>query len=215
MAGQVKHIQIFGASLPDLTMIRLLSGLKQKNTNAIIGAVADILEEEGITLVDSTILLKSHMAGEGPLTRRGLNSREQADLEYGRPIAQRIAMMDIGQTIVVRDKAVVAVEAMEGTDAVVRRAADLVHKKHLTIIKVSKPGQDMRFDVPVIGLATIRNMIECGGTALILDAHRTLLFDKEELIDLADRNNMAIVGLPPLSSDNQKNTSEEVDRRPK
>jgi len=201
MAGQVKHIQIFGSSLPDMTMIRMLAGLKQKNTDAIIGAVADTLGEAGITLVDSTILLKPHMAPEGTLTRRALNARERADLEYGRPIAQRIAMMDVGQTIVVRDKAVVAVEAMEGTDAVVRRAADLVHKRHLTIIKVSKSRQDMRFDVPVIGLATIQNMIECGGTALIIDAHQTLLFDKEKLVELADRNNLAIVGLAPVDSE--------------
>ncbi len=198
MAGQVKHIQIFGSSLPDLTMIRMLASLKQKNTDTIIGGVARILEESGITLMDSTTFLKPHMAPEGNLTRRGLSAHERADLDYGRPIAHRVAQMDIGQTIVVRDKAVVAVEAMEGTDATLRRAAELVQKKKLTLIKVSKPKQDMRFDVPVVGMPTVQNMIECGATALILDAHKTLLFDKERLIDLADQHDIAIVGLPPM-----------------
>ncbi len=197
MAGQVKHIQIFGSSMPDLTMIRMLAGLKQKNTDTIIGGVAHALEESGITLVDSTAFLKPHMAPEGDLTKRGLDARERADLDYGRPIAQAIAEMDVGQAIVVRDKAVVAVEAMEGTDATVRRAAELVQRKNLTVIKVSKPKQDMRFDVPVVGVTTIRTMIECGATALVLDAHRTLLLDKEKLVELADEHNIAVVGLPP------------------
>lgn len=198
MAGQVKHIQIFSSSLPDLTMIRMLAGLKQKNTDTVIGGVARVLEESGITLVDSTAFLKPHMAPEGDLTRRGLNARERADLEYGRPIARSIAGMDVGQAIVVRDKAVVAVEAMEGTDATVRRAAELVQRKNLTVIKVSKPRQDMRFDVPVVGVATIQTMIECGATALILDAHRTLFLDKDKLIELANEHDMAVVGLPPM-----------------
>jgi DUF1009 family protein len=198
MAGQVRHIQIFSSSLPDLTMIRMLASLKQKNTDTIIGAVARVLEESGITLMDSTAFLKPHMAPEGNLTRRGLRAREREDLEYGRPIAQQIARMDIGQTIVVRDKAVVAVEAMEGTDATVRRAAELVQKKNLTVIKASKPEQDMRFDVPVVGVPTIENMIECGATALILDAYKTLLIDKEKLVELADQNGIAIVGLAPM-----------------
>jgi hypothetical protein len=198
MAGQVKHIQIFSSSLPDLTMIRMLAGLRQKNTNTIIGGVARVLEENGITLVDSSALLKPHMAPEGNLTRRGLSSRERADLEYGRPIAHKIALMDIGQTVVVRDKAVVAVEAMEGTDATVRRAGELVRKKNLTVIKVSKPRQDMRFDIPVVGLRTVENMIEFGATALIMDAHRTLTLDREKFVELADENDVCIVGLPPL-----------------
>jgi DUF1009 family protein len=198
MAGQVKHIQIFGSSLPDLTMIRMLAGLKQKNTNTIIGGVARVLEENGITLVDSSALLKPHMAPEGNLTRRGLSSRERADMEYGRPIAHKIALMDIGQTVVVRDKAIVAVEAMEGTDATVRRAGELVRKKNLTVIKVSKPRQDMRFDIPVVGLRTIENMIESGATALIMDAHRTLTLDREKFVELADKNDVCITGLPPL-----------------
>ena len=200
MAGQVKHVQIFGSSLPDLTMIRMLASLKQKNTDALIGGVARVMEESGITLMDSTAFLKPHMAPEGTITRRGLNAREHADMEFGRPIAERIARMDIGQTIVVRDKAVVAVEAMEGTDSTLRRAAELVQKKDLTVIKVSKPHQDMRFDVPVVGLPTVRNMIECGATALILDAHKTLMLDKEKLVELANQNDIAIVGMAPLGA---------------
>jgi UDP-2,3-diacylglucosamine hydrolase len=120
MAGQVKHAQIFGSSIPDLTMIKMLGRLKVRNTDSLIGGVAEILEEEGITLVDSTLFLERHMASEGTMTRRGLSDREAADVAYGRPIAQKIAAMDLGQTIVVRSRAVVAVEAMEGTDAVIR-----------------------------------------------------------------------------------------------
>lgn len=197
MAGQVKHVQVFGSSIPDLAMIRMLARLKQKNTDALIGGVAGALAAEGITLIDSTELLESHMAPEGRWTRRGLDDREQADVDFGRPIALQIARMDIGQTIVVREKAVVAVEAMEGTDAAIRRAGELVGRTNLTVIKVSKPKQDMRFDVPVVGMPTVRTMIESGATALVLDAHRTLVLDREELIRLADQNRIAIVGLAP------------------
>jgi UDP-2,3-diacylglucosamine hydrolase len=198
MAGQVKHVQIFGSSFPDLTMIRMLAGLKHKNTDSLIGGVARVLEEEGITLMDSSALLKPHMVSEGRLTPRGLNANEQSDVDYGRPIAHRIASMDIGQTIVVRDRAVVAVEAMEGTDAVIRRAGELAGKKDLTVIKVSKPKQDMRFDIPVIGLATLENMIASGATALVIDAGHCLLFDKEEILDAAKKHNIAVVALPPI-----------------
>ncbi len=198
MAGQVKHIQIFSSSLPDLTMIRMLAGLKQKNTDSIIGAVAKILGESGITLVDSTVFLKQLMSVEGPMTRRGLNDREKADVEYGRPIAHRIARMDIGQTVVVRDRAIVAVEAMEGTDAVIRRAGELAGNRKLTVVKVSKPNQDMRFDVPVVGVPTIKNMAGAGATALVLDAARTLILDMEGFRRLADENDIAVVGMPPI-----------------
>ncbi len=198
MAGQVKHVQIFGSSLPDLTMLKLLAGLKHKSTDALIGAVAQVLEESGIELLDSTEFLKPHMAPEGTLTCRGLNSHEQADVEFGRPVAHKIALMDIGQTLVVRDRAVVAVEAMEGTDATIRRAGELAGGKDLTIIKVSKPKQDMRFDVPVIGPSTIRSMIDAGATALVLDAGRTLLVDRRQLVEMADAEGVAIVGLSPI-----------------
>lgn len=197
MAGQVKHVQVFGGSIPDLAMIRMLARLKQKSTDALIGGVAATLAAEGITLIDSTELLKAHMAPEGRWTRRGLDGREQADVDFGRPIALQIARMDIGQTIVVREKAVVAVEAMEGTDAAIRRAGELAGRTNLTVIKVSKPKQDMRFDVPVVGVPTVRTMIGSGATALVLDAHRTLVLDREELIRLADQNRIAIVGLAP------------------
>jgi UDP-2,3-diacylglucosamine hydrolase len=198
MAGQVKHIQIFSSSLPDFAMIRMLASLKQKNTDSLIGGVARTLQESGIELVDSTILLKPHMAPEGKIARRNLNSQERANLEYGRPIAHKIALMDIGQTIVVRDQAVVAVEAMEGTDAVIRRAGELANGKELTVIKSSKPRQDMRFDVPVIGTATIEIMHRAGATALIVDAHRTLMLDRKPMVELADRQDIAILGMAPL-----------------
>lgn len=198
MAGQVKHVQIFGSSLPDLTMIKTLASLKHKSTDALIGAVARVLEEAGIVLIDSTEFLKPHLAPEGALTRRDLNRREQADVEFGRQVAHQIALLDIGQTIVVRDRAVVAVEAMEGTDATIRRAGELADRKELTVIKVSKPGQDMRFDVPVIGPPTVQAMIDAGATALVLDAHRTLVVDRRQLIQSADENNVAIVGMPPM-----------------
>jgi UDP-2,3-diacylglucosamine hydrolase len=198
MAGQVKHVQIFGSSFPDLTMIRMLAGLKKKNTDSLIGGVARVLEESGISLVDSSILLKPHLAPLGTMTKRGLNSTEKSDVEYGRPIARQIASLDIGQTIAVRDQAVVAVEAMEGTDAVIRRAGDLGNKKDLTVIKASKPKQDMRFDIPVIGLSTLETMIASGATALVIDARRTLIFDKEQVVETADKNGIAIVAMEPF-----------------
>jgi DUF1009 family protein len=199
MAGQVKHVQIFGSSFPDLTMIRMLAGLKQKNTNALIGGVARVLEESGISLVDSTLLLKPHLAVPGALTRRGLNAAESSDVDYGRPIAHRIASMDIGQTIIVRDCAVVAVEAMEGTDAVIARAGELVSKKNLTVIKVSKPKQDMRFDIPVVGISTLEIMVASGATALVIDAGRTLVFDRNQFVEKADAHKIAVVALEPFA----------------
>jgi UDP-2,3-diacylglucosamine hydrolase len=201
MAGQVKHVQIFGSSFPDLTMMRMLAGLKEKNTDSLIGGVVQVLEESGISLLDSSILLKPQMAPHGVMTRRGLRPSEESDVEYGRPIAQKIAFMDIGQTIVVRDRAVVAVEAMEGTDAAILRAGELGNREKLTVIKVSKPKQDMRFDIPVIGLPTIKNMIVSGASALVIDAERTFVFDREEVIATADRHDIAVVTMPPLIID--------------
>jgi UDP-2,3-diacylglucosamine hydrolase len=198
MAGQVKHVQIFGSSLPDLTMLKLLAGLKHRSTDALIGAVARVLEESGIQLIDSTEFLKPHLAPEGTLTRRKLDTHEKADLDFGRPVAHKIALMDVGQTLVVRDRAVVAVEAMEGTDATIRRAGELAGGKNLTVIKVSKPKQDMRFDVPVIGPFTIQTMIDAGATALALDAGRTLLVDRQRLVEIADAADIAVEGLPPI-----------------
>ncbi len=199
MAGQVKHVRIFGSSFPDLTMIRMLAGLKQKNTDSLIGGVARVLEESGISLIDSSVLLKPYLAPLGNLTYRGLNATEMADVDYGRPIAHRIASMDIGQTIVVRDRAVVAVEAMEGTDAVILRAGELVNRENLTVIKVGKPKQDMRFDIPVVGLSTVKTMIRSGATALVIDAGRTLVFDREEFVKTADEHKVAVVALAPIA----------------
>jgi DUF1009 family protein len=198
MAGQVKHAQIFSSSLPDLTMIRLLASLKQKNTDSLIGGVARVLQDSGIALVDSTLFLQPFLAEAGTLTRRKLNARERADLEYGRPIAHQIALMDIGQTVVVRERAIVAVEAMEGTDAVILRAGELARRKRLTVIKVSKPKQDMRFDVPVVGVPTIEKMTAAGATALVIDADKTLILDREKFVQLADTSDIAVLGLPPL-----------------
>lgn len=195
MAGQVKHVQIFKLSaLPDLRMARMLARLRRRHTDALIGAVAEELEREGITLVDSTIFIKPLLADAGVLTRRAPNRREQADIEYGLEVARELARLDLGQTIVVKDQAVVALEAMEGTDATISRASELVRGRSLTVVKVAKPNQDMRFDVPVIGMKTIETLSRCHVTALSITAAKTLIFDREETIAEADRLKIAIVG---------------------
>ncbi len=194
LAGQVKHAQIFGPALPDLRMIKVLTGLRRKNTDSLIGAVVRELEKEGFTIIDSTHFLKSMLAPMGKLTQRGPSKNEQKDIEYGLAVAQEIARLDLGQTIVVRDQAVVAIEAMEGTDATILRAGELVKGKPLTVIKVAKPNQDMRFDVPVIGVPTVQTMIKAGAKALSITAGKTLLLDKPELLDLADQHRIAVVG---------------------
>src|SRR5256885_6108447 len=186
MAGQVKHNKIFSAIRPDWKLAKLLFSLPRKNTDALIGAVARVLEDEGIRLVDSTLFLKPLVPEAGVLTRRAPNANEKADLAYGMGIAHQIAGMDIGQTVVIAERACVAIEAMEGTDEAIARAARIVGGKPLVVIKVSKPGQDMRFDVPVVGLPTIEQMKSSGATALAVDAGRTLLFDREKLIEMAD-----------------------------
>ena len=194
MAGQVKHVQIFKLNaLPDLRMARMLARLKRRNTDALIGAVADELESEGITLIDSTTFLQPLLAREGVLTSRSPDRREMADIEYGLHVATELARLDLGQTIVVKSEAVVALEAMEGTDATIRRASELVRGRPLTVVKVAKPDQDMRFDVPVIGLNTIETLLDCNVTALSITADKTLIFDRDETIAAADRNRIAIV----------------------
>jgi DUF1009 family protein len=195
MAGQVKHTQIFSSIRPDWKLLQLLMSLKEKNTDALIGGVAKVLLAEGIVLEDSTLFLEPLLAGEGVLTRRGPTPEEQRNLEYGRKVARELARWDIGQTVVVADGACIAVEAMEGTDAVIRRAAQLAGGQPLSVVKVAKPNQDMRFDVPVVGLPTIAVMKECGATAMSLDAGKTLLFDREEMIARADAAGIAIVGI--------------------
>src|SRR4030095_12138598 len=194
MAGQVKHHQIFRlTALPDLRMVRLLARLSTKNTDSLIGAVADELAREGITLVDSTTFLEPLLAPEGQLTRRGPTREERADIDFGLAISREIGRLERGQTIAVKDRAVVAIEAMEGTDAVIVRAGELTGGKSFVIVKTAKPGQDMRFDVPVIGLPTIENLSAAGATAIHVTAKKTLLFDRGELIELADKAGLSIV----------------------
>jgi DUF1009 family protein len=200
MAGQVKHNKIFSAIRPDWKLAKLLFSLPRKNTDALIGAVARVLEDEGIRLVDSTLFLKPLLPEAGVLTRRAPNEHETEDIAYGRALAQQIARMDIGQTVVISDRACIAVEAMEGTDEVIARAARIVAGKPLVVVKVSKPAQDMRFDVPVVGLPTVEQMRSAGATALAVDAGRTLLFDRTKLIELADASGIAIQAFPSDSA---------------
>ena len=199
MAGQVKHNKIFSAIRPDWKLAKLLFSLPRKNTDALIGAVARVLEDEGIRLVDSTLFLRPLLPEVGVLTRRAPNEHEAEDIAYGRGLARQIAGMDIGQAVVISDRACVAVEAMEGTDEVIARAARIAAGKPLVVVKVSKPGQDMRFDVPVVGLPTVEQMRVAGATALAVDAGRTLLFDKAKLIEVADLAGIAIQAFPPAS----------------
>jgi len=196
MAGQVKHTKIFSSIRPDWKLAKLLFALPRKNTDALIGAVAKVLEDEGIELVDSTHFLKPLVPDAGVLTVRAPNEHEAADINYGLAVARHIAGMDIGQTVVISDKACVAVEAMEGTDETIERAARLASGKRLVVVKVSKPKQDMRFDVPVVGLPTIQQMRACGATALAVDAGRILFFDREKLIELANQAGIAIQAFP-------------------
>ena len=196
MAGQVKHVQIFSSSIPDLRMVKMLLRLPRKNTDALIGAVADELASEGIELIDSTHFLNDYLPGAGTLTKRAPDERERGDIEYGLEVAHEIARLDLGQTIVVRDRACVAIEAMEGTDAVIRRAGELARGR-LTIVKIAKPDQDMRFDVPVVGLSTIQTMIDAGATCLCLTAGKTLMFEGDEMFALANKNKIAIVAVEP------------------
>jgi DUF1009 family protein len=196
MAGQVKHVQIFSGALPDLRMLKMLFGLKQRNTDSLIGAVAAELAKDDIELIDSTYFIQDRLAQAGVLTRRKPDSTEQGNIEYGLQIAGEIARLDLGQTIVVRAKACVAIEAMEGTDAVIKRAGELAKGK-LTVVKVAKPNQDMRFDVPVVGVPTVQAMSDAGATCLCLTAGKTLIFDKEEMLALADEKKIAVVAVAP------------------
>jgi len=193
MAGQVKHTRLFADIVPDLTLLGVLMRLKTKNTDALISGIADVLKKEGIELVDSTSLLAPLLAREGVLTRRQPDDEERADLEVGYAAADQIAGMDIGQTVAVKSRAIVAVEAMEGTDAVIARAGHLAGAG-VRIVKVAKPNQDMRFDVPVVGVATIAAMKAAGATLLSVDAGKTLMIDGDAVTCAADAANIAIVG---------------------
>ena len=194
MAGQVKHTKIFsGGIVPDLTFLSVLTKLASKNTDGLIGAVANVLRDRGIELMNSTALLQPLLARGGVLTRRAPSDDEQKDFEFGYRMADVIAGLDIGQTIVVKQQAVVAVEAMEGTDEVIARAGRLAGPD-TRVVKVAKPKQDMRFDVPVIGVATIKAMRDAGASALSVDAGRALLIDGEAVIAAANDAKIVIVG---------------------
>ena len=235
MAGQVRHVQIFSRAVPDARMLKLLWKLPRRNTDSLIGAIANELQEEGIELIDSTYFLREQLAEVGTLTNREPDEREQGDIEYAMGIAREIARLDLGQTIVVRSKACVAIEAMEGTDATIRRAGQLTRvgpdapslqpenvesnqpeseksfvnglskllrgKRanlaggRLTVVKLAKPDQDMRFDVPVTGVPTIETMIEAGATCLCLSAGKTLMFDRAEMVALANNHGISIVAV--------------------
>ena len=195
LAGQVKHVQLFSSIRPDGLVNRLLQGLHRKNTDALIGAFVRMLEGRGIQVVDSTLFLKPLLAPEGLLTRRAPDASEHADVAYGWEIAKKIAGLDLGQTIVVADRACVAVEAMEGTDATIERAATLSNGRRLVVVKVSKPQQDMRFDVPVVGVRTIRVMDRANARVLAVDVGKTLLFEREQLIAEADQVGISVVGI--------------------
>ena len=204
MAGQVRHTQIFSAIRPDWRLAKLLLNLRSRSTDALLGAVAKVLSDEGIELVSSTTFLEPMLAAEGVLTQRGPDEQEQKDIAYGRNVARGIAGFDIGQTVVIAAEACVAVEAMEGTNAAILRAGKILRElegdastleRRLTVIKVAKPKQDMRFDVPVIGLATITAMKEAGATCLCVEAGRTLIFDRENLLREADAASITIVAV--------------------
>lgn len=199
MAGQVKHTKLFSGIIPDLTALKMLSRIKTQNTDALISAVADVLSEHGIELENSTTFLQPLLARSGVATRRALTEREQADLEFGYQMADAIAGLDVGQTIVVKDRAVVAVEAMEGTDAVILRAGRLAGPG-TCVVKVAKPDQDMRFDVPVVGLPTLAAMREAGATVLSVDAGRTLVLDGDQVYAEADAAGLTIIGREQTAS---------------
>ncbi|HET6863292.1 MAG TPA: UDP-2,3-diacylglucosamine diphosphatase LpxI [Pyrinomonadaceae bacterium] len=192
MAGQVKHVQIFSRAVPDARMLKVLLKLPRRNTDSLIGAIASELESEGIELIDSTYFLQDSLPKAGVLTRREPDHHEREDIEYGLEIAREIARLDLGQTIVVRGKACVAIEAMEGTDETIRRGGRLVQKR-FTVVKIAKPNQDMRFDVPVVGIPTLNTMVEAGASCLCITAGKTLMFDREEMIRTADKHKIAIV----------------------
>jgi DUF1009 family protein len=196
MAGQVKHAKIFSSIRPDWRLIKLLASLPSKNTDGLIGGVAKVLADEGIELRDSTALLKPLLAERGAMTRRKPDSREEADIAYGRRVAAALAGFDVGQSVAICERACVALEAMEGTDALLRRAAALVNGRALTLVKVSNRRRHLLFDVPVAGLDTITVMRETGTTAMAVDAGRTLLLDREEMLARANEVGIAIAGYP-------------------
>lgn len=200
MAGQVKHVSIFSTLRPDWRLAKLLMSLGTKNTDSLIGGVAQVLKDEGIELLPSTRLLTSLLADAGPMTKRKPDQEELEDLDYGRSVAAALSQFDIGQSVAIAQKACVAVEAMEGTDAMLRRAATLVNGKPLRLAKASRRRKHMLWDVPVVGPDTITTMRETGTTALAIDAGRTLMLDKKRMLEAAQAARIAIVGY--VASDN-------------
>jgi DUF1009 family protein len=205
MAGQVKHKQIFSSIRPDWRLAKLLMNLRTRNTDMLLGAVAKVLGDEGIELISSTAFLEPLLAQEGVLTQRPPDQDECDNIAYGLDVARAVAGFDIGQTVVVAAQACVAVEAMEGTDATIERAGRLMDslggdastlERRLTVVKVAKPNQDMRFDVPVIGIATVEAMTGAGASCLSIEAGRTLLFDRDSLLKSANQAGIAIVAAP-------------------
>jgi len=205
MVGQVKHKQIFSSIRPDWRLAKLLLNLRTRNTDMLLGAVAKVLADEGITLVSSTSYLEPMLAPAGVLTARTPDETERGDIAYGLQVARGIAGFDLGQTVVIAAGACVAVEAMEGTDATIARAGALFSEmedeastleRRLTVVKVAKPDQDMRFDVPVVGVPTIAAMRAAGATCLCVEAGRTLLFDRAAMIAAADEAGISIIGEP-------------------
>jgi len=203
MAGQVKHKQIFSSIRPDWRLGKLLLNLRTRNTDMLLGAVAKVLEDEGIELLSSTAFLEPMLAPAGVLTERAPDATERGDIEYGLRVARGIAGFDLGQTVVIAAGACVAVEAMEGTDATIARAGEIFRTleqeastlgRKLTVVKVAKPNQDMRFDVPVVGVPTIDAMRTAGATCLCVEAGRTLLFDREAMVAAANAAGIAILG---------------------
>jgi DUF1009 family protein len=202
MAGQVKHKQIFSSIRPDWRLAKLLLSLGTRNTDSLLGAVAKVLADEGIVLENSTALLEPLLAKAGVLTRRAPSEQEKRDIDYGRDLARHLAKFDIGQTVVIAESACVAVEAMEGTDVAIERAGQIMESlesgpttlsRALIVVKIAKPNQDMRFDVPVIGLKTIEIMKKAGATCLALDAGKCLLLDGESIITAADAAGIVVV----------------------
>lgn len=206
MAGQVRHKQIFSSIRPDWRLAKLLLSLGTRNTDSLLGAVAKVLADEGITLENSTALLEPLLAKPGVLTKRPPTEAEKKNIEYGREVARGLAQYDIGQTVVIAESACVAVEAMEGTDATIERAGQImasldpghsILERALTVVKIAKPNQDMRFDVPVIGVKTIQVMQSAGATCLAVDAHKCLLIDGDAVVHAADAAGIAIVADRP------------------
>jgi UDP-2,3-diacylglucosamine hydrolase len=194
MAGQVKHAKIFSSIRPDWRLIKLLAALPSKNTDGLIGGVMRILEEEGIKLRDSTALLQPLLASAGVMTRRKPDNEEEGNIQYGQRVVNALAGFDVGQSAAICERSCVALEAMEGTDAILRRAASLVNGRRLTLVKTARRREHLLFDVPVVGLATIPVMRETGTTVLAMEAGRTLMLDKEQMIEAANEARVAIVG---------------------